>query len=315
MKLSHFQLVVAVAERGSIRAASRHLGIAQSALTRSLADLERELGDAIFERRARGVILTPIGEAFVNNGRVILNHVRRTGEEIGQMRGLGTGTVTVGLSIAIHLAVLPHALRPFYARYPEVRLNIIEGFYPTLAPSLRDGSVDFYIGPESQGKVSPELSREVLFQGRRTVLCRQGNPMIAARSLRDLTDARWISNSITMTAEDEIGVIFRDFGLPVPKVSIRSQSALTLITCLTNTDFLAMVPMQWTEFELTRKTLAEIKIKEKLLAPSIALVKRADMPLTPAATFFLDLLRRSIERQILHSAKQRAIPKGGSRLS
>jgi LysR family transcriptional regulator of abg operon len=302
MKLSHFQLVVAVAERGSIRAASRHLGIAQSALTRSLADLERELGDPLFERRARGVILTPIGEAFVNNGRIILNQVRRTREQVAQMRGLGTGTVTVGLSIAIHLALLPHVLRPFYARYPDVRLNIVEGFYPTLASSLRDGSIDFYIGPESQGKISPELSREVLFQGRRTILCRRGNPMTAARSLRDLSDARWISNSITMTAEDEIGLIFKDFGLPVPKVSIRSQSALTLITCLSNTDFLAMVPKQWTEFEMTRKTLAEIKVKERLVAPSIALIKRADMPLTPAATHFLDLLRRTVERRVLRNA-------------
>ncbi len=302
MKLSHFQLVVAVAERGSIRAASRHLGIAQSALTRSLADLERELGDPLFERRARGVILTPIGKAFVNNGRIILNQVRRTREQVAQMRGLGTGTVTVGLSIAIHLALLPHVLRPFYVRYPDVRLNIVEGFYPTLASSLRDGSIDFYIGPESQGKVSPELSREVLFQGRRTILCRRGNPMTAARSLRDLSDARWISNSITMTAEDEIGLIFKDFGLPVPKVSIRSQSALTLITCLSNTDFLAMVPKQWTEFEMTRKSLAEIKVKERLLAPSIALIKRADMPLTPAATHFLDLLRRAVERRVLRNA-------------
>jgi LysR family transcriptional regulator of abg operon len=293
MKLTHFQLVVAVAERGSIRAAARHLGIAQSALTRSVAELERELGGAIFERRARGVVLTPIGEAFAGNGKMILNQVRRTREQIDQMRGNATGTVTVGLSIAIHLALLPTVLRPFYARYPDVRLNIIEGFYPTLDTSLRDGTVDFYIGPESQGKVSAELSREVLFQGRRTILCRRGNPLVGARSLKDLAGASWISNSITLTAEDEIGVIFDSYRLAVPRIAMRSQSALTLITCLSNTDFLAMVPTQWTEFALTREVLVPIVVAEELVAPQIALIKRSDMPLTPAAMHLLDLLRRA----------------------
>lgn len=298
MKLSHFQLVVAVAERGSIRAAARHLGIAQSALTRSVAELERQLGGEIFERRARGVVLTRVGEAFAANGRLILNQVRRTREQIDQMRGNATGTVTVGLSIAVHLALLPGVLRPFYARYPDVMLNIIEGLYPMLDASLREGSVDFYIGPESLGKVSGELSREELFQGRRTILCGRGNRWIGAKSLADLVGARWISTSITPTAEDEIGLIFRNHGLAVPHVAVRSRSALTLITCLTNTDFLAMVPTQWSEFPLTSETLDTINIAETLTAPPITLIKRSDMPLTPAATYLLDLLRRAIEQKM-----------------
>lgn len=65
MKLHHFREVVAIAERGSIRAAARHLAMAQPALTRSLAELERELGAPLFERRARGVVATALGQAFI----------------------------------------------------------------------------------------------------------------------------------------------------------------------------------------------------------------------------------------------------------
>lgn len=296
MKLDHFEEVVAIAERGSMRAAARHLQIAQPALTRSLALLERELGAPLFERRARGVVATPLGDAFVARARSILTEIRRTREEVEQLRGAGTGTVTVGLSIAAHLALLPPSLRPFRARYPDIRLHIIEGFYPTLEERLRDGSVDFYIGPDGGAQPVPQLSREVLFHNRRIVLCRAGHPLAAATSLRELVGEDWVTTSITADAGDEINAFFARHGLPPPRLAVRSQSALTLLTCLANSDLLAMVPAQWERFEMTGKALTTIRVEEELTAPPLVLVRRSDLPLTPAALALLDLMRRATSR-------------------
>lgn len=296
MKLHHFEEVVAIAERGSMRAAARHLQIAQPALTRSLALLERELGAPLFERRARGVVATPLGEAFVARARSILTEIRRTREEVEQLRGAGTGTVTVGLSIAAHLALLPPSLRPFRARYPDIRLHIIEGFYPTLEERLRDGTVDFYIGPDGGAQPVPQLSREMLFHNRRIVLCRTGHPLAAATSLRELVGQDWVTTSITADASDEINAFFARHGLPPPRLAVRSQSALTLLTCLANSDLLAMVPSQWERFEMTGKALTTIKVEEELTAPPLVLVRRSDLPLTPAALHLLDLMRRATSR-------------------
>lgn len=296
MKLDHFEEVVAIAERGSMRAAARHLQIAQPALTRSLALLERELGAPLFERRARGVVATPLGEAFIARARSILTEIRRTREEVEQLRGAGTGTVTVGLSIAAHLALLPPSLRPFRARYPDIRLHIIEGFYPTLEERLRDGTVDFYIGPDGGAQPVPQLSREVLFHNRRIVLCRAGHPLAAATSLRELVGQDWVTTSITADASDEINDFFARHHLPPPRLAVRSQSALTLLTCLANSDLLAMVPAQWERFEMTGKALNTIRVEEELTAPPLVLVRRSDLPLTPAALHLLDLMRRATSR-------------------
>ncbi|HEV7324403.1 MAG TPA: LysR substrate-binding domain-containing protein [Bosea sp. (in: a-proteobacteria)] len=296
MKLDHFEEVVAIAERGSMRAAARHLQIAQPALTRSLALLERELGAPLFERRARGVVATPLGEAFVARARSILTEIRRTREEVEQLRGAGTGTVTVGLSIAAHLALLPPSLRPFRARYSDIRLHIIEGFYPTLEERLRDGTVDFYIGPDGGAQPVPQLSREVLFHNRRIVLCRAGHPLAAATSLRELVGQDWVTTSITADASDEINDFFARHDLPSPRLAVRSQSALTLLTCLANSDLLAMVPAQWERFEMTGKALTTIRVEEELTAPPLVLVSRSDLPLTPAALHLLDLMRRATSR-------------------
>ena len=58
MKLQQLVEVAAIVERGSLRAAARHLGVAQPAMTRNLRALERELGAPLFERDTRGMVLT-----------------------------------------------------------------------------------------------------------------------------------------------------------------------------------------------------------------------------------------------------------------
>ena len=277
MKLRHFREIVAIAERGSIRGAARHLRMAQPVLTRSLAEFEREVGAPLFERRPRGVVATPLGQALLRRAASILEQVRRTEEEVAQLRGATHGTVTAGLSIAAHLALLPGSLRRFRARYEQSKLHIIEGFYPTLETGLRTGGVDFYIGPEPTGALAPELTSELLFANRRTVLCRVGHPLAGARSLGELVGADWATTSITLAAGDELGVVFARHGLPAPNLALRSQSA----------------PVQWSQFTVTRGALTTIPVAEELAAPSIVVIRRVDLPLTPAARFFLDLMCRS----------------------
>ena len=296
MKLHNLQEVVAISEHGSIRAAARHLNLAQPALTRSLADLERELGAPLFQRHARGVVATPAGAAIVGRATAILQDLRRAREEVAQLRGETGGTVAAGLSTAAHIGLLPPALRPFRARYPAIQLQIVEGLYPTLEPMFRAGTLDFYIGPDAGSRLPAGLSREMLGPGNRVVLCRKGHPLAAARSLADLAGADWITTSVTADAADEMGRLFKAHGLPPPRLAVRSHSALTVMTCLAHSDLLAMVPRGWTGFALTHEALVPIEVAEELAAPPIVLIRRHDLPLTPAATHLLDLMRRAVGR-------------------
>jgi LysR family transcriptional regulator, regulator of abg operon len=309
MKLHQLRDLVAVAEHGSIRAAARHLGSAQPTLTRSLSQLERELGAPLFERRSHGMIATALGQAFVRRGIAILNDVRRAQEEFEQLRGNAVGSVTLGLSIAAHFSLLPKALQPFRRSFPKVHLHIIEGFYPTLEHGLQDGSIDFYIGPDPGLRLPRALHKEILLKGRRTILCRINHPRAGATSLKRLVDAEWITTSITPKAESEIGDLFKRHGLRQPTLALRSQSALTLITCLENSDLLAMVPTQWMESRLTSRILTTIPVKEELAAPSIICVTRSDVPLSPAAGFLLDLMKRAAGHLGVDKGRERVIVK------
>ena len=306
MKLNQFRDVVAIAERGSLRGAARMLGLAQPALTRSIHELERELGTPLFERRARGMILTPTGQVFVRRANAVLGEVRRVREEIDQLHGGTEGKVVAGLSIAPHVALLPKALRPFRKRYPDIKLHLIEGFYPTIESQVRDGTMDFYVGPQPERDLPGDLLQEKVYENSRIVLARTGHPLSKAKSLRELKNTEWATTSITLKDEEELGSIFGRHGLPAPRLVLRSQSALTLMISLAYSDLLAMVPAQWTDFPLTAGALAPIRIREPLPAPPIVVVRRAGMPLTPAAQYLVDLLASATVDAKRQKAKARA---------
>lgn len=293
MKLSQIRDVVTVAERGSVRSAARQLGIAQPAISRSIRELEHELGVTLFERSARGVALTPMGELFVKRAQAAQSELRQARDEIEQSKGQTTGLVSAGLSTVSHLALLPGALERFRARYPSVMLRISEGLLPSLEGALRDGTLDFYIGPLAETPPAQEFIVEKLFDNTRRVFCRRDHRLAGATSLAELAEAQWISTSVTANDDAELVPLFASYGLPRPKIAIHAPSALTMALATANSDLLMMLPEQWLEAPITRNLLACIEVREKLPAPPICFVRRARLPLTPAAEYFADMLRRS----------------------
>jgi LysR family transcriptional regulator, regulator of abg operon len=298
MKLSQLRDVVAVAERGSLRAAARHLGLAQPAITRSIQEIERELGVALFERQAKGMVPTPMGELFVRRAKAVQGELLRARDEIDQLRGQTTGRVSVGLSTVSHIALLPRALDTFRGRYPEVFLDFAEGLLPTMETALKDGNLDFYVGPLPETQLPKEFAVEKLFDNERVVLARKNHPLAHATSLRELVDADWITTSITVQHNAELGPLFERHGLPAPKIRMLAHSALTMIVAAASSDLLTMLPKQWCEFPWTSALLQVIAVKDVLPAPAMHIVRRARLPLTPAAEYLCDLLRRAARQQI-----------------
>jgi LysR family transcriptional regulator, regulator of abg operon len=292
MKLNALRDFMAVAERGSLRAAARQLEVTQPAITRSIQELEKELGVVLFERRAKGVSLTPMGQLFLRRSKAVRSELQRAQDELDQMRGEIHGRVCVCMSGVPHITMLPDALAAFRRRYPDVKLEIIDGLLPGVEAELKDGVVDCYIGPTLE-EVSPELSAEKLIDSTRVIVGRRGHPLANARSLRDLVDAEWVTTSVTYRAEEELGPLFASYGLPPPRVIVEARSALTFLFTVAYSDLLMLLPIQWTQTPLFRQALVPIHVSEKLTSPPISIVRRNSLPLTPAAEYFCDMVRRA----------------------
>jgi LysR family transcriptional regulator of abg operon len=292
MKLTQLRDLVAIVEHGSLRAAARQLDVAQPLLTRSVRALEKDLGVTLFDRQALGMTLTPAGRVFHQRACVIVNEARRARDELTQVLGEGMGTLVAGLSIMPHAGLLPGALPVFRRRYPNVRLQLIEGLFPDLESRLREGSVDFYLGAAPRLQPAPGLVVDTLFSNTRAVVGRKAHPLGKAVSLKELASAEWATTSIDYNASEDLGRLFDRYDLPPPKVALQAGSALSLMVALAQTDLLAMLPRQWEDFPLTANALQVIPVKEELPAPDIVLIRRPDLPLTPAGEHLVDLMLR-----------------------
>ena len=106
-------------------------------------------------------------------------------------------------------------------------------------------------------------------------------------------DADWIASSVTSNFEAELYPLFERYGLPTPRVVAQADSALSGLALCATSDLLGILPQQWTAFLTSTEIAQQIAVKELLPAPPIYCIRRARLPLTPAAEHLLDLFRRA----------------------
>src|SRR5580765_3953113 len=82
LEVRHLRLVMAVAEEGSVTAASRRLHVTQSALSHQLRDAEEKVGAPLFLRLSKRMVPTPAGERLLQSARMVLGELERTSREI-----------------------------------------------------------------------------------------------------------------------------------------------------------------------------------------------------------------------------------------
>lgn len=300
LKHRHLRDFLAIAHASSLRSAALALGLTQPAISRSLQELEKDIGTALFERHARGVVLTPAGEKFLYRAQSAMQSIRRGYDDVRQFKGDMRGSVSVALSSASVLGLLPYAYPRFRKLMPEVSLRIVEGQFSAIEPRLRDGQLDFYIGPAGSAE-GGAYHLQHIDNNERFVMARNDHPLRHARSLAELAQSgtEWLISGLHERVELEFEEVFSVHALPSPAVRTRAESTLIMMTLLANTDALAILPKAWAFSSLFKHLVGVIPIQERLAAPDLVQVWSHHFPLTPAAEQLSLLLQRAAGDTIL----------------
>ena len=143
--LRQFRYFTAVAESGSVAAASRTLNIAQSAVTKAMLELEAELGSTLFERTSRGMVLTPQGHRFLASARKVLSTVADATRLHGDAPEGLSGVLAIGVTSLVAGYYLSELLSRFRRHNPGVEVFVTEETPPFLEHLLINGELDVAI--------------------------------------------------------------------------------------------------------------------------------------------------------------------------
>lgn len=290
VKMTHLRALKEVAERGSIRAASRSMGISQPALTRNIKDLENQMGVSLLKRNSHGITLTVYGEYFLNHARLILKELELAQEGIRQQLERFNGSVSIGMGGSVALSVLPEVAAWFRKDYPEARMYIYEEQVDALLNNLRNGELDFCINTANPEMHNGEFDFEELFRLDYAIFARKDHPLIAASTLHELKNQHWILPITRSGYHQKVLYMLTESGLN-PEVFFYINNISGAIELMKKTDCLSILSRVLNQSEQNDHAITPLKIGLSLPPAVYYIVCRKNSPLPPLVQKLIHFFR------------------------
>jgi DNA-binding transcriptional LysR family regulator len=182
MNIRSLEHLLAVAETGSFSKAAERCFITQSALSRSIQNLESDLGGQLLDRIGKRNELTPLGQQVVERSRGIVREAAelKRGAELLQD---GAGLIRVGLGSGPGALLVQPLMRLAAEQHPRVRVNISRGPTELQLVQLRARQLDAMVVDARRVQPAPDLRIEALGELRAGFICRADHPLARKRQV------------------------------------------------------------------------------------------------------------------------------------
>ncbi|MDY7535005.1 LysR family transcriptional regulator [Pseudomonas sp. Bout1] len=244
MNLMHWRLMVAVADNGSITAASERVGMTQSAASQAMAAIEANLGAQLFTREARQTLPTALGLQVIEQARVMLGALQAIRSTVDEARPMLRGTIRIASFPMVLAAFLAPLLRRFNQLYPGIEVTTLEVTDNEVNTLLDAGLIDLGV------VLNPKPERNATLLGRDNWLAvLPAGHALAARPGRDsvtfeellqqpfvLATGGCTANARSLSAE--VGLVIQDIRVEVREWSsafslVREGVGVTLVPEIT----------------------------------------------------------------------------------
>ncbi len=285
LRLNH---VVAAARAGSFTAGAAAVGVTQSAITKSIAELERQLGYRIFHRTSRGAMLTEEGRVFVDRAARLLDDARSLMRNPRGADDPYAGVLRIGVSPASVEWLLVAPLNVLVARHPRIVLDVSTASFERTAETLRNGGIDVAIGFDAAFSELPEFKREWLSPLRTTLFVRHGHPLLDTDPVTRVDLAKY--DFVSPSESRPYGTFIRDI---YESQGVDSQTRIHIIDffpivkrIVASTDALGVIALPYTTTESFRRRFSVVPYLESSpLAPLCCATRIRWDPRPPVRAF------------------------------
>jgi DNA-binding transcriptional LysR family regulator len=244
MELRHLRYLCAIAQYGTFREASRHLHVAQSAISEQIADLEHELGGPLLVRGQRQTRLTPQGRAFVEEAKKTLAQADRAAE-LARRAMLGQqGSLAIGFFLWGAGSFFASIIRDYRKLHPGVQLSLHEMHHQAQLPALLDGRIDVGFTRPPEPPYDAILQSELLYNDPIVALLPHDHPLAHAPvELAVLAAERFVmcERAVTPVLFDAVLGLCASAGF-TPNIVNTSASWPGVLTLVASGEGIALVP-------------------------------------------------------------------------
>jgi len=296
LKLHHLECLVAVVDHGGVRKAAIALERSGTAVSKSLRELELQVGVSLTERHARGIVPKEAGAKLLAHARMVLGQLHRAAEEMMHLGRNTRATVRMAVTPWLLQSVMPAAIREYRVLRPDVKLFINEHLGDEYA-DIHSGDLHFALGPPPDTSQQGALDTRKMFSYEYAVVVRLGHPATSRRRLAELKAYDWVvSRSV-----EQFSPALRDFISSTRRGKVERfhvarslQAALAIVRA---TDMLTIVPWPLVETPDMRDRFTALNLDEHLGDNATCLVTRRFQPMPGAVLEFLDCLMRTMREQ------------------
>lgn len=295
MDTQHIRYLRAVSEKGSISAAARDLEMTQSALTKIVSRAEDLVGAKLFERRSRGVDVTPFGDLFLRRTAKIEQEMYNLGQEVRAMKAGQGGTVSIGVGQFWIGHIVPNVVAKLTQDSPGVHIKVTTTTRAENLSRLQNGDIDILLGRITED-LPDELYGEQLAVVKLYLMVRDGHPLTKLKhaiKLEDVEPFGWVLPPATDPTAIHISQTFADMGYSPNSVHVEAISRNFTYGLLQASDLITVVSditMNRTSDGLTRLEVDWLEWSD-----SAGVIRARDRTLLPCCSRFLDLLRAEMD--------------------
>ena len=291
-----YRIFYYVAKYGNISQAAKVLLNNQPNLTRTIKNLEGELGCTLFARTSRGMKLTPEGQRLYDHIRIAVEHIEAGEAEITESRTLQNGTIFVAASeVALRCLLLP-ILKKYRLLHPGIHIRISNHSTPQAISALKEGTADIAVVTTPTVQAA-SLTETLVKPITEVAVCSPYFTALTGRqvSLADLVHFPLISLGKDTKSFAFFSGLFTEHGLPY-QPDIEAFTADQILPMVQADLGVGFVPE---EFLQDSSGVCKIDLKESIPKRHIALIKRKEQPLSVAARELVHMILEQSESDAL----------------
>ena len=295
MELRQLRYFVEVAEREHISDAAEHLHVAQSAISRQIANLEEELGAPLFERVGRNVKLTPIGKTFLDHSIKALKAIDFAAKQVEEYLDPAKGTIKVGFPTSLASYVLPTVISAFKKEYPDVSFQLRQGSYKYLIDAVKNRELNLAL----LGPLPPKdeaIDTTVLFSENIHALLPATHPLAKKESI-NLIDLKnddfvlfpdgYILRKVAVDACRNVGF--------VPKVTSEGEDMDALKGLVAAGIGVTLLP-ESSLYDSTPRMTVKVPIANPSIRRNVGIIAPTTRTLAPSEKVFIDFVSKFYSR-------------------